>query len=382
MNHQAAYSLYYHFPFCRKKCRYCDFYSVSYEHSAVDRFLRALKQEWSLRRNKHNLDTVAVSTIYCGGGTPSMLTPDQWRTFCAECIPYANLTKDIEWTIECNPDSFTPQKAQAWKETGVTRITFGIQSLHDRELRVLGRSHTARKVLQVLAHPLLKQFKSVGGDCMYGIPGQTSDSLNETLQQILELEIITHLSAYELTIAEKTPFARHRPLLCLPDEDTRAAMTTQILNCMRQYRFEQYEVSNYCKEGYECNHNERYWTHETYIGLGPSAHSYMHPHRFANTGDVQRYIGLLGNGSLPVAFSECLGSQAYARELIFLGLRTRRGVNEKTFFRETKEVFFSGRRKKILQQLCASHYLEYVRPFWRLTDTGMLYADAIAEKLF
>ncbi len=297
-------SLYIHFPFCVQKCRYCDFYSVSDTSDYIDSYIDALKKEWDLVTAKYHLEDTAIQTIYCGGGTPSLLSIEQWQLFTSQVIHPFPVAGGAEWTIECNPDSFTKQKGEAWLESGVNRITIGVQSLNKRELTALGRVHTAEDAMEVLSNPVLKQFTSVGIDVMYGIPGQDLDSLANTLRQILAYDIIAHLSAYELTIEESTPFGRHRRLLPLPSEDTILEMTQLILFESRKHGFEQYEVSNYSKPGFECKHNLAYWDHTPYIGLGTSAHSYINRQRYSNIKDVETYIQKLSTGGFPIDFIE------------------------------------------------------------------------------
>jgi oxygen-independent coproporphyrinogen-3 oxidase len=211
-------SLYIHVPFCAKKCNYCDFYSVEYNEETVGNFVAALCREWELVSSSLGLKNVEIKTIFFGGGTPSILSVKTWEALRKSLVRHLKLTPEIEWTIECNPDSFTKEKAELWLEMGVTRLTFGVQSLNDLELRSLGRIHTAQQAIRALESPILLRFNSIGIDLMYGLPLQTLESFDTTLTAALSVPVVSHLSAYELAVCKETPFGRTEDLP-LPDED-------------------------------------------------------------------------------------------------------------------------------------------------------------------
>jgi oxygen-independent coproporphyrinogen-3 oxidase len=376
-----AMSLYVHVPFCIRKCRYCDFYSLPYTTTTADAYIRALIQEYKLISQQYALQNAAVSTIFFGGGTPSMLSTAQWQQIHAGLLSRLRLNTSYEFTIECNPESFTNTLALQWLDMGVTRLTFGVQSLNDSELKCLGRPHTAQQALDVLHNPVLERFTSIGVDCMYGLPGQTIESLQTTLQQLCSIPVVHHLSAYELTLADATPFGRHKTLLPLPDDDTLVTMTRMVVDTARAFGFEQYEISNFAKPGFRCKHNEAYWHHAPYIGLGPAAHSYIHPYRWGNVPDVMDYCSMLQRSTLPRACIETLDTKALREEMIFLGLRTTDGINEDTFYAKTGELLNSGQRTAVLKQWQDRGLLEYRQPYWKLTTEGLMMADGLARDL-
>lgn len=382
MKNPLSISLYIHIPFCVKKCHYCDFYSIPYNESLADDFIEALLLEWKLVKKKHSLENVSIDTIYFGGGTPSIFTMGQWKKIVECLIKKLSFAKGYEWSIECNPDSFSIESASFWLDSGATRLSFGIQSLIDKELLFLGRVHNAKQALDALNSPSVERFKSVGADLMYGLPGQTTDSLHITLDTILSLPVVRHLSAYELTIGERTRFGKHRSLLPLPAEETDAAMTESILRQSREHGFKRYEISNFSLPGHRCKHNEAYWRHRPYIGLGPAAHSYMPPRRRSNAALTDRYIELLRDRTLPIDFEETVDAKALAREMIFLGLRTAEGVNEADFKSNAGLEFASLARMPLLEKFVQNGMIEHTAPFWRLTERGMLFADGIASELF
>ncbi|HUI91226.1 MAG TPA: radical SAM family heme chaperone HemW [Chitinivibrionales bacterium] len=373
-------SLYVHVPFCVKKCLYCDFYSVPYEKFLADDFIQTVVKEWALVKKEKNLEDPTLQTLFIGGGTPSVLSVEQWKSMHRALTSQFNLAQGIEWTIECNPDSFTQEKAQLWHSMGVTRLAFGVQSFVDEELRILGRPHFAGEAFAALHSPALRQFNSIGLDIMYGLPNQTIDSFEKTLAAALSAQIVKHLSAYELTICENSPFGREKNLP-LPDEDTVCDMARLIFRKCREAGFERYEISNFAKEGHRCRHNEAYWNHEPYIGLGPGAHSYVHPKRWANIGDVKKYVSMINDGKRAIDFEETIDKKKLADEMIFLSLRTSDGLDEKNFSKNTGEQFYSGNRKKVLEDMLREKLIIHEKSRWSLTEKGMLLTDSIVKKL-
>ena len=375
-------SLYIHVPFCVRKCNYCDFYSELADRSAIDGYIDALLVEWALMKEKYRLENTPVETLYFGGGTPSILSLGQWKKIIGKLIHGLHFTPHYEWSIECNPDSFSPETASLWQGEGVTRISIGVQSLDDKKLRIMGRVHSAQQALKLLANPLLSRFASIGADLMYGVPGQTLESLSMSLDKVLSAPWLRHLSAYELTINQATDFGRRRQSLPFPPEETAVAMTKMVLEKTRARGFERYEISNFSLPGHHCRHNEAYWRHKPYIGLGPAAHSYLPPVRYSNVNSLTDYGKALRAGMLPVGFSETIDAAAVSREMIFLELRTKVGINEIDFRSMTGNDFASSVRMPLLQEFVRTAMMEHEPPYWRLTDTGMLFADAVARDLF
>lgn len=376
-----SFSLYLHIPFCVKKCRYCDFYSVRYESSAADYYLTACAREIGLYQKKFPADETILSNVYIGGGTPTALTATQLQRLCGLIRSAFPLASGYEWTVECNPESFTHEKKSVLLDAGVTRLTFGFQSLNDRELSLLGRIHTAGRCREILSDPALSRFFSVGVDCMYGLPGQTIASLEQTLMPVFDSPHIRHISAYELTIAEKTPFGRHRSMLPLPAEKAMSAMTTHLWSLLAEHGFEQYEVSNFAQSGHECRHNEAYWDHEPYLGVGCAAHSYLNGKRWANVRDIGRYIDMVDRGIFPHEFTETIDAQKLGTEMVFLGLRRTKGINEEVFRERCGMLFADFVRRDVLDDLVQQGLLCYEKPFWKPAGTGLLMADSITGKL-
>lgn len=373
----ATISIYIHIPFCLSKCRYCDFYSET-EQATVDRYIEALGQEWKIVSDRKNLADKKIRTMYFGGGTPSLLTCSQWERIGE--IFTSKTTENFECTVECNPDSFSAELSYFLAGTGVTRLTFGIQSLNDRELRFLGRRHSALKAYQVLNDNSLDMFESIGADLMYGIPGQTLESFDNSIIRVLGSSYVKHLSAYELTVNPSTPFGRHISILPLPDEETVVEMTKLVLARANEFGLDQYEISNYAKPGFSCRHNEIYWEHEPYIGIGCAAHSYQHPYRWSNVKSIDQYLKKLNNGELPVESTEYIDNSTLAREMVFLGLRRISGINTELFEEKTGINLFETIGKEKLQKFQMKGLVKYSHPNISLTNEGLLFADAISRE--
>jgi oxygen-independent coproporphyrinogen-3 oxidase len=373
-------SLYLHIPFCARKCRYCDFYSLPYDRDVADMFIDALAREWRMRCDAGTVSADArIATIYIGGGTPGVLTPGQWESL-GRILASMPMAPDIEFTVECNPESWSPGAARLWASLNVNRLSLGVQSLDDRELSVLGRGHTAAQALAVIDEAAAFGF-SIAADCIVGIPGQTAASLEQTLRRLSGHPGIDHLSAYELTIHENTPFSRHRRLLPLPSDESMARLMTVTNAVCARNGFEQYEISNYARPGKRCRHNLAYWDHRPYIGLGPAAHSFLLPHRWSNIADVNRYIAGMRDGRPIHEVEETLDAAMLAHEMIFLRLRTAEGLDERRFAELTGTEFATGGRNRVLDRLVKDGFLSHDPPFFRPTEKGMLVADGMARKL-
>jgi oxygen-independent coproporphyrinogen-3 oxidase len=307
---------------------------------------------------------------------------DQFSFLFKEILGKSSRSLQCEWTVECNPDSFSEEKAHAFLDAGVTRLSFGIQSLVDKELRLLGRIHNAQTASQVLQSPILSFFQSINADLMYGIPLQTIDTFTESLITLIKLPNIKHLSLYELTINEDTPFGRHYKKLPLPDDNQIANMSDSCTSICKKHGFEHYEISNYALPSFHSKHNEAYWDHHNYIGLGASAHSYIHPYRWSNISDTSTYIQKINNDSTAINFKEEIDGIKLANELLFLGLRRQIGINEQMFQSHTGKSFYNSNTKEKIDSFVDRGYLIYDSPWWRPTELGMHYADTMARDLF
>lgn len=339
----------------------------------------ALAREWELRSGEMPLE---LTSVFIGGGTPSLLTVQQWETLYRLLLDELPVVPHAEWTVECNPESFTEEKAHLLADGGVNRLSIGVQSLDDRELALMGRPHSLRDAMRVLDAPVLSRFRSAGADVIYGLPGQTASSFSHTLRRLLKHPQIRHLSAYELSVASATPFGRHRSLLPFPPEDETERMLDVLSAQTAANGFLQYEVSNFSLSGFTSLHNRGYWNHNPYIGIGSSAHSYMHPLRSWNVADVTRYCQQLREGHLPVERSEELSGAMVAREMLFVGMRRIAGIDSERFEKLSGIPFFRFISKERLEDFCKDGLLEHDPPYWKPTRKGLLFADFMARELF
>lgn len=318
-------SLYIHVPFCLSKCRYCDFHSAPLKGQAqVDIYAKALVLEARLR----SVDD-EISTLYIGGGTPTVLPPQALETLFRAIAENFRLANGAEVTVEANPGAADAQKLSLLKSLGVNRISLGVQSFDDQELRVLGRMHSAKDALTALDE---MPFDNRSIDLIYGIPGQGEASWARTLARATALGV-PHVSAYELTPEPGTPLYAdlEAGVLTLPDEDSVLALASQCHSTLAGAGLERYEVSNYAKPGCQSRHNINYWQRGRYIALGPGAHGFMDGQRYENVSDLTRYAQMVEQGQLPEVSRYEVSADEALREALMLGLRMVQGVEVAAF---------------------------------------------------
>lgn len=316
--------LYIHIPFCVKKCLYCDFLSVPYESAIADRYVDSVCSEVRLR--KHSLGKLRA--VYVGGGTPSILGDSCFRRLFGCLSHNLSFSSDTEITVEVNPGTLTEPGLQGMLSAGVNRISMGVQSFDDRELRALGRIHSAAEA--ELSAKLMKRcgVKNFSLDLMYGIPGQTLGTWRKTLSAAVELSP-SHISAYELTPEKKTPIYDHiaSGAVSLPDENMIIEMYEYGVSYLASAGYDHYEISNFALPGTGCVHNINYWNRGEYVGIGAGAHSFVEGLRSANTGKIKEYISCLDRGYVPAEGHQRVSPIEAAKEFLFLGLRKREGID-------------------------------------------------------
>ena len=320
--------LYVHVPFCKTKCPYCDFYSVT-SLSSIPDWLEAIKREMLLYRDRFS----HFDSLYLGGGTPSLLPDHDLADLHHHLRTPLSLFRDTEFTVEANPDDITSDKLAVLRDLGVNRISLGVQSFDDRDLRFLKRRHTADQAVKALERFKGAGFAKVGLDLMYGLPGQTESSWVKTLEQAVSFNP-EHISCYQLTIHESTPFGnlQAKGEIKPPGEEKESAFFVLTSAFLKEKGYLHYEVSNFARgEENLCRHNLKYWRHAPYLGLGPSAHSYQDGSRWWNLRDLEGYCRALAEGKPPVAGSETLTPEQVYLETILLGFRTREGVDREIF---------------------------------------------------
>lgn len=325
-------SVYIHFPFCIRKCPYCDFSSSAVERSAIPQraYTEAVLAELEWRAQ--NQASQSLVSIYFGGGTPSLWEPEELaRVLDAIDAHFECNRRDLEITIECNPSSLDRARAEAYRALGVNRLSIGLQSLDEGHLRYLNRLHDAQEGLRVLEQALC-EVPRIGVDMIFGLPDQSIDAICLQLENLVEMGI-EHVSAYALTVEPNTPFGDlyRQGKLSIGREEEVAKSFLEIRHTLQSLGFEHYEVSNYAVRGQESRHNQHYWRGGAYLGLGAAAVGCLHTEpgsarRYCNRADVNRYIA--DSGGIEVEdFTETLGPETVTNELIMLGLRTKQGVH-------------------------------------------------------
>jgi putative oxygen-independent coproporphyrinogen III oxidase len=333
MNIAELPGLYIHIPFCLTKCPYCDFFSAT-DLSLIPAFLEALDQESRLYRDSF----APFDTLYLGGGTPSLLDPASIEALMKILGRTFTFAPDTEITLEANPDDVTPAKLSLWRDLGVNRLSLGVQSFADEDLRFLGRRHTARKALQALAGARAAGFSNLSLDLMYALPGQTPEAWRRTLEQALEFNP-EHLSCYQLTLEAGTPLrdlqaaGRFQPA----GEDLERSLLLLTSRFLAGRGYLHYEISNFARSpDRRSRHNRKYWRHVPYLGLGPSAHSFQHGVRWWNFPSVAQYCAALNAGGAPVAGRETLTPDQIRLETLYLGFRTQDGLSLETLLAPTR----------------------------------------------
>ena len=345
MQNKEELSLYIHIPFCVRKCGYCDFLSAPADEKARDRYVQALLMEIERYRGTETADR-KIKTLYIGGGTPSILSVNQLDCIIQKIKCTFNFCDDIEASMEMNPGTASKEKCRALYQMGINRLSIGLQSTNDMELKTLGRIHSYEDFLNTYTWCREAGFQNINVDLMAALPYQTAESYTTGLRKIIHLAP-EHISAYSLILEEGTPFYQKYNSGCypLPDEEQERLMYRETEQILAQAGYERYEISNYAKKGYACRHNLVYWQGGDYLGLGLGSSSYMDGVRFHNTTDLNTYV----NQCAYVEDREELSVQAKMEEFMFLGLRVMAGVSgtefEKRFGKTMEDVYGDVLRK-------------------------------------
>lgn len=376
--------VYVHVPFCRRRCLYCDFYSVGERLAEWPDYVGALLSEASARIPELRLSADRdETTLYIGGGTPSLIPADCFARLASGLLEQTGHCSGF--TIEANPDDVSDEKARLWRECGVSRISMGVQSLVDSELRAIGRRHdsaTARRAYETLR----RYFDNISLDLMFGLPGQTVDSLMDSVGGVIAMNP-DHVSAYSLMYEERTALTRLRDTGRLEEmsDDDCNCMFASLSDALADAGYEQYEISNYARPGYRSRHNSLYWQGVPYVGLGPGAHSYDGNRlRTANRPDVRAYMAYwLGRKGDSPADTEELGVEELREEMIMTRLRTREGLSlseySAAFGQEALESLVKYARKWID---AGNMEISPDRSSISLSRTGIMISDEIMASLF
>lgn len=312
--------LYLHIPFCAVKCRFCDFAAYPGRRQDVPRYLKALQTE--LKGLFQNNPRQYLETFYVGGGTPSLLDQAQWAGLLAGVRKRVGISPGWEATLECNPDSVTDDKLRAWRDSGMNRLSVGLQSDEPVLLASLGRTHSYEDFVRAFRAARARGFHNLNVDLMYGLPGQTLEGWTKTVRRVLEMEP-DHLSTYGLQVEESTYFHRSG---VQSDDDLQSDMYEAVADILESAGFVHYEISNFARPGFECRHNLRYWRNQECFGVGVSAAWYDGMRRHTNTDDLTVYMDSVLTDGRPQAESVALSPDEREGENLMLGLRLKEGV--------------------------------------------------------
>ena len=366
--------LYLHIPFCERKCAYCDFLSAPADLPVWISYMKKLQEE--IAYYGLEFEEYQVSSIFLGGGTPTILEGYQLAAILETVKKYFRLVADAEITVECNPGTLTAGKAEKLVQAGFNRLSMGLQSADDRELQLLGRIHNFAQFLESYDLARKAGFENINVDLMSALPGQTLKSWQNTLQKVTALRP-EHISAYSLIIEEGTPFYERfaederireeggHPRL-LPEEAIERQMYELTQRFLHTKGYERYEISNYAKPGSECRHNCGYWTRKDYLGLGLGASSLVEHQRFQNTSDLKEYL----EQEYHHIHTETLDKKSEMEEFMFLGLRLMTGISRQQF-EKTFQVTLDSVYGEVLRKLKSEQLIEEVAGYVRLTEYGI-----------
>ncbi len=371
-------SLYFHIPFCKRKCDYCHFYVIPDKEEYKNLLMEALKKEWFFRlphiRNRK------LSTIYFGGGTPALFGPERIAELLSLVDNSFPLNEKIEITIEANPEDVTEELMTGYRKAGINRVSIGVQSFDDSELSVLTRRHDANKALSAVHHTYAAGIVNISIDLMYDLPNQSLALWEKTLTKVEGLPI-SHLSLYNLTIEEHTVFYKNRDKLSksMPNEETGLEMYTKAGTMLESIGLKQYEISAFAKDGFYSKHNTGYWLGRPFLGFGPSSYSYWEGQRFQNIPHLNKYVEKLNTNESPALASDGLSHEERRRELFVVAMRLTTGVDLNEF------TLHHGRLDEntysMLSRLLEDGLLSKEQDRYRLTERGKNLYNYVASEL-
>lgn len=353
--------IYIHVPFCAKKCPYCDFYSERYSGSSAQAYVDAV-----IRNLSHYSDRERTAdTIYFGGGTPSLLRGEQLRSIIGAVGRSFRLADDTEITLEANPCTLTPDKLREFFSVGINRLSIGVQSMNDSELRLLGRTHTAERAERAVLDAFDTGFTNISCDLMTALPDQTAESIGYSIERLAALPI-THISSYILKVEDGTPFDREGLADALPDDELSSELYLKTVEMLAEKGFEQYEISNFAKSGFKSRHNLKYWQCREYLGIGPSAHSCFGGRRFAVGRDLD---GFISSEHQRVDITD--DSPCSFEEYAMLRLRLTEGLDLRKIGEHRSDI------EKKIPDLLKVGYINYDGNVLSLTPRGAIVSNSV-----
>ena len=371
--------IYIHIPFCKQKCFYCDFCSFANKNEMQEKYVETVINEI---KNITHKEKYTVTTIYFGGGTPSILNPKYIKNILQEIESSFKILDDTEITIEINPGTVNEEKLKKYKEYGINRLSIGLQSANDKILKKIGRIHDYKQFEETFFYARKCGFKNINVDLMIGLPTQTIEDVKQTLEKIIQKNP-EHISVYSLIIEEGTIIEKliNENKLQLPDEETERIMYWTVVNELKENGYNQYEISNFSKKTHESKHNTNCWKQKQYIGLGTSAHSYLNKKRYSNTNNIEEYIKNIqeNNISKNITIHEKQTEESTMNEYMLLGLRMIQGIN----INEFKQKFKTDptiKYKKILEKLQKENLIQITKTSIKLTKQGIDCGNIVWEE--
>lgn len=371
--------VYIHVPFCKKKCNYCDFYSVKWDDEWETKYTEAVINE--IKSYKEMLGRkYIVDTVYFGGGTPTIIKPSNLTRILNSISIVADIDKNAEISMEANPNTLTDENLKQYRETGINRLSIGIQSLNDEILKKIGRIHNSKEALEAIDRAKKHGFENINADAMFNIPVQTTSDIEDTLTRIMERGV-KHISFYSLKLENGTPLysMEQKNLITMPDEDEERNMYYKGRIVMEKNNLFQYEISNFAVEGFSCRHNLKYWNQEEYIGIGPSAHSFINSIRYSNPSDLNLYCKNSIENNFNRIIQEEMNKEELMFEYIMLRLRLTEGLDANEFKRKFN-VDFNEKYKEQIKYLTDNKLIENNESIVRLTQRGMDISNYVFEE--
>lgn len=336
--------IYVHFPFCVSKCNYCNFNSYSDKNEYMTEYIQSIITEINMYSNPK----LIVDSIFIGGGTPSFMPDGTISTVLSEIRKSFSVDSDAEITIECNPNSVTSTKAIEWKESGVNRVSIGLQTTNEKLLKLIGRAHTKKDYINAVEIVRNAGINNINTDCLIGLPKQKMSDIKHTLKIVNKLQC-THCSVYSLIVEKDTPIAKllDENKLTLPKEEKNLGMYIFAYQFLKENGYSRYEISNFAKKGFECKHNLNTWQMCEYLGFGAGAHSYVNNRRYSNLCGIEEYIEAIKNKKLPVEKTEKITNEEKFEETVMLGLRTKYGIDLDEIKKDFKVDLLKTKRETI-----------------------------------
>ena len=372
--------LYIHIPFCKKKCYYCDFISFSGKEEKIEDYIKTLNYE--IKYEKQNKEEYKITTVYIGGGTPSFINSKYIKSIIKNIKENYNVDMDAEITLELNPGTINEEKLEDYKNAGINRLSIGLQSTNNELLKEIGRIHNYEEFLNCYNLVRKVGFKNVNVDLMLGLPNQTLQDIEDSLNKIIELNP-EHISFYSLILEEGTVIEKYiqEAKIELPDEDIERKMYWKAKKILENNNYIQYEISNFSKKGYESKHNTNCWKQKEYLGFGVAAHSYYENKRYCNLNNIEKYIENIENNKIKEnrVICEIQKEEDKKKEYMLLGLRMIEGVN----IQEFKNKFIDNPiyvYRKELEKLVKKDLLQIDLNNIKLTNKGIDFANIVWEE--